>query len=88
MYLLCSMWRGCRCALLPYTHLPTHPPFTAFTQGSGLPSLLQSKLNAPRVLRVNKVGGCTARFCPSRCPSRCPTFVCKPCHQFHPTCTN
>ena len=24
-------------------------------QGSGLPSLLQSKLNAPRVLRVNKV---------------------------------
>lgn len=24
-------------------------------QGSGLPSLLQSKLNAPRVLRINKV---------------------------------
>lgn len=29
-------------------------PFAAM-QGSGLPSLLQSRLNAPRVLRVNKV---------------------------------
>ena len=32
----------------------THPP-CPHAQGSQLPSLLQSKLNAPRVLRVNKV---------------------------------
>jgi hypothetical protein len=34
-------------------------------EGSGLPSLLQSRLNAPRILQVMKVGDCdTAGLCP------------------------
>ncbi len=73
------------------------PPFATHTaslatslspQGSGLPSLLQSKLNAPRVLRINKVSDYVRRKMEEHGIQlqEEPLYWVRPCMLLHRTC--